>query len=1000
MGSGTRHRWVNETAGRRLPNSGDPRADIGADLQELAETLPALIFVSDTLGAVYFTNRHFQEITGLEAGCLRGHGWIDALHPDDQERARLTWQFAMDAEEPFFLEVRVRLADGGFAWHLCKSRPVREAGQILRWVGSFTEVVGRTYVSDTPGGADGVHRTTFDHAASGIARLTPGGCVLAVNDRVCEILGLRREDLVDRAFQAATHPEDLQATVSLLQDMIAGRVSQSKIDKRYLRPDGSVVWARVNVALVRDEAGEPDHLVLVIDDITAEKAAEVRERQRVARSVFLRRLGEHLRAAATAREAVTDACELIGREMDLDLCAWCELQDDGEQSVISSEWRRNGVKSALGRHAVARFGTGSIDELRAGHVVRIDDFARDPRTSGTPVEGAFRETGIRAALKVPFRLQHRHGAILLMLAAQPRQWSDEEVELGRELAELVSQAAERAQADEALRASERRFRAVFENASVGIGQVDLGSQRSTAVNDALCRMLGYTADELLARHWTEITHPDDVEPDLSLSRRMAAGELDGYTLEKRYLHKDGHLVWGRMTLTLVRDALGRPDFEIGVIQDITEQKAAEAVQRQSTEAAQAMARTDALTGLPNRTAFTDLLSHPARAGERAVLFLDVNSFKRVNDSLGHAAGDHLIMGLAQRLRAFIAPECVLARVGGDEFIFVLTGAGAEDRVRELCAAVHEAMLEPLDILGRPVQVRLALGYAVQSSDDMEGEDVIRQADLAMYEAKRQKRGEAVGFGDLIERSLTQAAALEQGLRHALQREGELFVVYQPIFDRKGRLVRAEALARWTSVDLGVVPPDRFIKVAEGAGLMIELGRKLFHMICRDLVQRPDLRVSVNISPVQLTAPDFVPALLAEVEARKIDPARIELELTEAVVVEDAELVASRIGDLRSAGFTTALDDFGTGYSSLGYLQQMGFDTLKIDRSFVTGFASTPKRVALLSSLIVMAHSMDLRVVCEGVETEQDCKMLKAFGCDYMQGYHLGRPTSLDILRAP
>jgi EAL domain-containing protein (putative c-di-GMP-specific phosphodiesterase class I) len=269
----------------------------------------------------------------------------------------------------------------------------------------------------------------------------------------------------------------------------------------------------------------------------------------------------------------------------------------------------------------------------------------------------------------------------------------------------------------------------------------------------------------------------------------------------------------------------------------------------------------------------------------------------------------------------------------------------------------------------------------------------------MYEAKRHRSPTPVAYSAVIEQASRHAAVIEGGLRRALERGGELGLAYQPILDREGRMVRAEALARWTSPELGPVPPDRFIAVAEQAGLIVVLGRRLLQLVCQDLAGHPDLRVSLNISPLQLMAPDFVPMLTTELRQRGIYPARLEVELTERVIVDDPGLAALRIEELRNAGLSVALDDFGTGYSSVGYLEQFRFETLKIDRSFLSKIRSSPEAVEVLRGMILIARGLHLSVVCEGVETPEELALLHELGCDLAQGYHLGRPLPIAALVA-
>ena len=422
-----------------------------------------------------------------------------------------------------------------------------------------------------------------------------------------------------------------------------------------------------------------------------------------------------------------------------------------------------------------------------------------------------------------------------------------------------------------------------------------------------------------------------------------------------------------------------------------EQRALEAAQK-----ACSAARTDSLTGIPNRAVFSELIAAPARAGERGILFLDINWFKRINDSIGHAAGDEVIVIVTRRLSRFVAADCVLARLGGDEFVFVVTGSNVEARIKLLTESVGWTFTSRLSVLGHSVAVAMSMGYAIQNEDNMVGDALLHQADLAMYEAKRLK-GKPVAFSLLIQQTSTHALIIEKCLRAALHSYDELSIAYQPIVDTNGYMERAEALARWTSPELGPVEPGRFIPVAERGGLILSLGRKLFQIVCDDLVAHPSLRVSVNVSALQLMAPDFVASLVGHLRERRIDPGRVEIELTESVILEDLTLAAERLEELRAAGVSIALDDFGTGFSSMGYLARFPFDTLKIDRSFVSEIRNTSGGVAVMQGMITIAHGLNLRVVCEGVETAQDLELMRELGCDLAQGYHLERPVPIATL---
>lgn len=412
------------------------------------------------------------------------------------------------------------------------------------------------------------------------------------------------------------------------------------------------------------------------------------------------------------------------------------------------------------------------------------------------------------------------------------------------------------------------------------------------------------------------------------------------------------------------------------------------------------ARTDALTGLPNRAAFQDAIAAPARAEGRAILFLDLNDFKGVNDSLGHAAGDLVIVATARRVASIIGADDLLARIAGDEFVLLVTGPGARQKIEGLAKSINRAFERPFEVMGHRLAIQAAIGFAVQDSENMSGADLVRQADLAMYECKRLKARGPIAFSAMIEEASKNAFLVERALRQALSASpAELSVVYQPVVTADGEFRYAEALARWSSPVHGDVSPARFVAVAEKAGLVIELGRVILSHVLDDLAAHPDLKVSVNISVLQLAAPDFISDFAAELGRRSIDAGRIEVELTESALIRDRRQAHRHLQALQAAGFSTALDDFGTGYSSVAYLDQLSFDTLKIDRSFVSGVRLSPKRHALLRAMIQMAHGLDLRVVCEGAETAEDLRLLKELNCDLVQGYVIDRPLKMNDLAA-
>ena len=423
-------------------------------------------------------------------------------------------------------------------------------------------------------------------------------------------------------------------------------------------------------------------------------------------------------------------------------------------------------------------------------------------------------------------------------------------------------------------------------------------------------------------------------------------------------------------------------------------------------AASRAARTEPMTGLPNRAAFIEHIKSLDRIPVfgLAILFLDINGFKRINDTVGHAGGDAVVLELSRRLSTLSDSQRFFARIGGDEFVYVLVDPiNVTYLAYQTTIAITALLKADFTAGGQRLVVSAAQGLAIKDKAVLSVAELVRRADIAMYHAKRTSATEAQNYNEEIETISQQDRIIEKALRHGLDNPQEFTIHYQPIVDAVStRLVRAEALARWRSATIGVVDPDRFIRVAEAAGLIPALGRVLIDRICDDLVTCPDLRVSINISPIQLQAPDFVAELSQALHHKGIAPQRVEVELTEGVIIEDPEFAARQLSLLHERGFTTALDDFGTGFSSIGYLRDLPFGTLKIDRSFVDPETISPRNCELIRSIIHLGHSFGQKVVCEGIETEAQAQQLRAMGCDKFQGYLFSKPLPLDqfILKYP
>jgi diguanylate cyclase (GGDEF)-like protein len=417
---------------------------------------------------------------------------------------------------------------------------------------------------------------------------------------------------------------------------------------------------------------------------------------------------------------------------------------------------------------------------------------------------------------------------------------------------------------------------------------------------------------------------------------------------------------------------------------------------ESEQHAVAASRTDSLTGLINRHGFNQLTEAKAsndNGGLLGIIYLDVNGFKAVNDSIGHHGGDDLVKALADRFNSILPPDSALARVGGDEFAVLLTGKNVKDMAPGVAAALVHSMDHPFAVSGFEFHVSAAVGYACAEHAGVTSEELLRRADLAMYQAKSAAERDPVAYHPTMETGAREKKQVETALRRALEAH-ELQVFYQPIVRANDlSIVGLEALARWHSPELGTVPPTIFIQVAEETGLIHELGRYILEQVCTDLARWPSVSIAVNVSPVQLRDPSFADDIMAILQRHGHAPNTFELELTEGILVSNPTIAKRKLARLKELGFRLSLDDFGTGFSSIGYLRQFPFDKLKVDRSFVREIGLNPTANALVQALVSLGDAMDLGVVAEGIENEEQLSLLRLVQCEFIQGYYVSKAIS-------
>jgi diguanylate cyclase (GGDEF)-like protein/PAS domain S-box-containing protein len=518
------------------------------------------------------------------------------------------------------------------------------------------------------------------------------------------------------------------------------------------------------------------------------------------------------------------------------------------------------------------------------------------------------------------------------------------------------------------------------------------------ISPSIERVLGFRQEHWIRDGglWDRLLHPEDAE-------RVVTNELEcarsGNALvqEYRISRADGSVVWIRDEMTVVRgDNDDQPPLFFGVFLDVTERKRMEAELER-------LALYDPLTGMPNRALFSDRLKHAidrrTRAQATAVYFLDVDRFKRINDSLGHAAGDEVLREVAARIQRTLRPEDTVARFGGDEFTVLCESVGGVLEAVGVADRLQREIAQPLRAGGAELRLSASIGVALaESGEDVDCSRLVEDADAAMYRAKERGGARTELFDMAMRERAVDALQIEQELQHGLE-NGELRLFYQPLVSlRSGEMVGAEALIRWEHPERGLLTPDKFLPVAEESGLIVQVGAWAVGEACRRLRDWDRLAggpsafcLAVNLSARELTHPDVVSTVLNAVRRSALNPSRLTIEVTESTAMADRDSGFRALRELSGAGVRIAIDDFGTGYSSLDHLREMPADILKIDRSFVAGMAANSPDSALVAAAIAMGRALEMEVVAEGIETSEQVADLRELGCPLGQGYLFARP---------
>jgi len=796
-------------------------------------------------------------------------------------------------------------------------------------------------------------RSIMEHAPIGMLTTAPDGHILLANQAFCDIVGYSEDELEKLSYQDLTHPEDKTLTLEDRQKLLDGKIDSYQMDKRYIHRNGQIRWVRVTSSSVSKDSNEQPYFVAQIEDITERKFAR----------------------------------ELLLKQK--------QFSDDvinnlpGIFYIINQQTKFVRVNPQFAK--VSGYTNEQLIDMSV-----LDLF-----------EGEHRQLIAEKMQEVFDKGEASAEAELLTKSGQriPYAFSGHKTEIDDQtyLIGLGTDISERKATEALLHDSDEKIRGIFESTLDGILLVDAKTMQHATCNPAFANMLGYSIDEITKLGVPDTHYQKDLPYVFEQFEKVRRGEIS-VAKDIPMKRKDGSVFFADIKNAHLN--LGGIDYILANFRDITERKEAE-------EAIQELAFFDPLTSLSNRRLLQDRLFQALSSSDRngkigALLFIDLDNFKSINDAFGHAKGDQLLQQVAERLKSCVRIGDTVARLGGDEFVVMLENLNdqaihAATEAEVIGQKILTTLNQPYRLGSRELVNTPSIGISLFNGHQQLADDLFKQADIAMYQAKNEGRNTLRFFDPKVQLAINHRVTLEGELRSAIEYH-QFFLHYQIQVDQANRPVGAEALIRWIHPTRNMVSPAEFIPIAEETGMILPIGKWVLDTACAQLSlwqldeKSRDLMLSVNVSGKQFVQADFAAQVKEIVQRHGINPAKLKLELTESILLDNIERIISTMNEIGAIGIRFSLDDFGTGYSSLQYLKKLPLSQLKIDQSFVRDLVVDSNDRAIVDTIIGISRSLELDVIAEGVETEEQKQILEAAGCCHFQGYLFGKPMPINQLR--